>query len=194
MSERRSVRHFSAESVPRELIELAITTASSAPSGAHRQPWRFVVVGDVDVKRRIREEAETEERTSYEGGRMPPEWIEAIAPLGTDWRKPYLETVPWIVVVFEEVHALNSNGTRRKNYYVKESVGIACGVFIAALHNMGLATLTHTPSPMAFLSSILGRPENEKPFILFPVGYPAPNATVPDLRRKTIDEVAVWVT
>ncbi len=192
LAARRSVRDFSSDPVPRELIELAIATASTAPSGAHRQPWRFVAVGDPDVKRRIRQEAEQEERMSYEGGRMPPEWLEALAPLGTDWHKPYLETVPWIVVVFEEVHGLNTDGTRRKNYYVKESVGIACGLFITALHNMGLATLTHTPSPMGFLSNILKRPENEKPFILFPVGYPATDATVPDLRRKPLDDVAVW--
>ena len=192
METRRSVRHFSSDPVPRELIELAITTASTAPSGAHRQPWRFVVVGDADVKRRIRQEAE--ERISYEGGRMPPEWLDAVAPLGTDWRKPYLETVPWVVVVFEEVHAFDSDGAPQKNYYVKESVGIACGLFITAVHNMGLTTLTHTPSPMAFLSDILGRPENERPYILFPVGYPAEDATVPDLRRKSLDEVSVWVT
>ena len=193
MAGRRSVRHFSADPVPRELIETAITTASSAPSGAHRQPWRFVVVGNADVKRQIREQAEAEERISYEGGRMPPEWLEALAPLGTDWRKPYLETVPWIVVVFEELYSFEEDGRRRKNYYVKESVGIACGLFVTALHNMGLATLTHTPSPMAFLSDVLDRPENEKPYILFPVGYPAPEATVPDLRRKSLEEVAVWV-
>lgn len=192
MSRRRSIRHFSSEPVPRELIELAIRTASTSPSGAHRQPWKFVVIGDAAVKRRIREEAEAEERQSYEGGRMPPEWRQAVAPMGTNWKKPYLETVPWIVVVFEELHGLNKDGTPRKNYYVKESVGIACGVFIAALHNMGLATLTHTPSPMAFLSRILERPDNEKPFVLFPIGYPDVEATVPKLRRKALDEVTVW--
>ena len=189
---RRSVRFFSDEAVDRELIELAIRSASTAPSGAHRQPWRFVAVSDPEIKKRIRVAAEEEERESYEGGRMPPEWLEALAPLGTDWRKPYLETVPWIVVVFEEVYGVDGDGGRRKNYYVKESVGIACGLFIAALHHMGLATLTHTPSPMGFLSKILGRPKNEKPYILFPVGYPAPDATVPDLRRKSLDEISVW--
>ena len=137
MAARRSVRHFSADPVPRELIETAIATASSAPSGAHRQPWRFVVVGNADVKRQIRVQAEAEERISYEGGRMPPEWLEALAPLGTDWRKPYLETVPWIVVVFEELYSLEANGRRRKNYYVKESVGIACGLFVTALAQHG---------------------------------------------------------
>jgi iodotyrosine deiodinase len=192
LGRRRSVRHFSSRSVPRELIELAIRTASAAPSGAHRQPWKFVAVSDPEIKRRIREAAEKEEKLNYEGGRMPPEWREALARLGTDWRKPYLETVPWIVVVFEEVHGVSREGQPIKNYYVKESVGIACGFFLVALHHMGLATLTHTPSPMHFLSHILGRPDNERPYILFPVGYPADDARVPDLKRKTLDEVALW--
>jgi nitroreductase len=192
MNQRRSVRHFAADPVPRELIELAIATASTAPSGAHRQPWRFVAVSDPAIKRQIRIAAEAEERESYEGGRMPPEWLEALAPLGTDWHKPFLETVPWIVVVFEEVFGLTPDGKQRKNYYVKESVGIACGLFITALHQMGLATLTHTPSPMGFLSQILARPENERPYILFPIGYPADDCEVPDLRRKSLEEVAVW--
>lgn len=193
MERRRSVRFFSPDPVPRELIETAIRTASTAPSGAHRQPWRFVVVGDPAVKREIRAAAETEERESYLGGRMPPEWLEALAPLGTGWEKPYLEIVPWLVVVFEELYELLPDGRKRKNYYPKESVGIACGFFIAALHRMGLATLTHTPSPMGFLSRILNRPPNEKPFILFPVGYPAPDAEVPDLRRKGLDQVSIWL-
>jgi iodotyrosine deiodinase len=192
MDRRRSVRCFAADPVPRELIEIAIRTASTAPSGAHRQPWKFVVVNDPAVKREIRIAAEAEEHESYVGGRMPPEWIEALAPLGTSWEKPYLETVPWLVVVFEEVYTLDPDGRRRKNYYPKESVGIACGLFIAALHHMGLATLTHTPSPMAFLSRILNRPPNERPFILFPVGYSAPDAEVPDIKRKGLEEVAVW--
>jgi iodotyrosine deiodinase len=192
LDERRSVRDFSTEPVPRELIELAIRTASTAPSGAHRQPWRFVVVGDPEVKRRIRLAAEEEERESYLGGRMPPEWLEALAPLGTDWHKPHLEDAPWLVIVFAELWGVLPDGGKQKNYYVKESVGIACGLFIAALHRMGLSTLTHTPSPMAFLSEILERPTNEKPFIVFPVGYPTPDATVPDLRRKGLDEVAIF--
>ncbi len=192
MNARRSVRHFSPDPVPRELIELAILTASSAPSGAHRQPWKFVAISEPEIKREIRIATESEERISYEGGRMPPEWLEALAPLGTDWHKPFLETVPWIVVVFEETHGISEEGRSIKNYYVKESVGIACGLFVAALHNMGLATLTHTPSPMAFLSRILGRPDNEKPYVLFPIGYPAADAQVPDLRRKSPEEVAVW--
>lgn len=192
MDRRRSVRSFSPDPVPRELIELAIRTASTAPSGAHRQPWKFVAVGDLAIKQEIRIAAEAEEHKSYMGGRMPPEWLEALAPLGTSWEKPYLEIVPWIVVVFEEVYAVEPDGRRRKSYYPKESVGIACGLFVAALHRMGLATLTHTPSPMAFLSRILNRPPNERPFILFPVGYPAPDAEVPDLKRKGLGEVAVW--
>lgn len=192
MDSRRSVRHFAADPVPRELIELAIRAASTAPSGAHRQPWRFVAVSDPDLKRRIRVAAEEEERISYEGGRMPEDWLEALRPLGTGWRKLYLETVPWLVVVFAENHGVNPDGSVRKNYYVKESVGIACGMFIAAIHRMGLATLTHTPSPMGFLSDILGRPNNETPYILFPIGYPAPDAEVPDIKRKPLDDVAIW--
>ncbi|HYG62573.1 MAG TPA: nitroreductase family protein [Thermoanaerobaculia bacterium] len=194
MDGRRSVRHFAPDPVPRELIELAIRTASTAPSGAHRQPWKFVAVSDPVLKREIRTAAEAEEHESYVGGRMPPDWREALAPMGTSWEKPYLETVPWIVVVFEEMWGVRPDGGKSKNYYPKESTGIACGLFIAALHRMGLATLTHTPSPMAFLSRLLRRPPNEKPFILFPVGYPAADAEVPDLRRKGLDEVAVWHT
>lgn len=192
MERRRSVRHFSTDPVPREAVELAIQAASTSPSGAHRQPWTFVVVSDPAIKRRIREAAEEEERISYEGGRMPPEWLEALAPLGTDWRKPYLETVPYLVVVFEQIHGHHPDGRTRKNYYVRESVGLASGLFIAALHEMGLSTLTHTPSPMAFLSRILGRPKHERPVILFPIGYPAPDAQVPDLKRKSLDEIRVW--
>jgi nitroreductase len=193
LDRRRSVRFFSPDPVPRELIEIAVRTASTAPSGAHKQPWRFVVVGDPAIKREIRIAAEAEERESYLGGRMPPDWLEALAPLGTTWEKRYLQIAPWIVVVFEELYEILPDGSKRKNYYPKESVGIACGLFIAALHHMGLATLTHTPSPMAFLSRVLNRPPNEKPYILFPVGYPAPDAEVPDLRRKSLDEVSVWM-
>lgn len=192
MNERRSVRDFSPDPVPRELIELAIQTASTAPSGAHRQPWKFVAVSDSETKRQIREAAEREERISYEGGRMPPDWLEALQPLGTTWQKPYLETAPWLVVVFEESHGQTPDGSPRKNYYVKESVGIACGLFICAIHHMGLATLTHTPSPMGFLGGILKRTENERPYVLFPVGYPAPEVQVPNLRRKSLQEVSIW--
>lgn len=192
MDARRSVRHFSDEPVPREAIELAIRTASTAPSGAHRQPWRFVVVDDPELKREIRVAAEHEEKISYEGGRMSEEWREALAPIGTNWRKPYLETVPYLVVVFEEIHGFFPDGSPRKNYYVRESVGLACGLFITALHTMGLSTLTHTPSPMGFLRDILGRPKNERPFILFPVGYAAADAEVPDFQRKPLSEVMLW--
>lgn len=193
MAARRSVRMFSADPVPRELIELAIMTAASAPSGAHQQPWTFVVVSDPDVKRRIRVAAEDEERRNYEGGRMPAEWRAALAPLGTDWHKPFLEIVPWLVVVFEQVHGSFPDGAVKKHYYARESVGIACGLFIAAIHRMGLATLTHTPSPMGFLARILGRPRNERPFLLLPVGYPATDCAVPDLTRKSLAEVAVFL-
>lgn len=192
MNRRRSVRFFSDKPVPRELIETAIRTASTAPSGAHRQPWRFVAISDAQIKKEIRIAAEEEEKRFYEGGRTPPEWLAALQPLGTNWEKPFLETVPWIVVVFEEVYGTDAEGGRRKNYYVKESVGIACGLFIAALHTMGLTTLTHTPNPMTFLSKILDRPQNEKPFILFPIGFAADDAVVPDLKRKSLVDVSVF--
>lgn len=191
MARRRSIRDFAPDLVPRSLIETAIATASTAPSGAHRQPWTFVVVGDAALKARIRKAAEEEERENYEGGRLPPEWREALAPLGTNWQKPYLETAPWIVVLFEQRYTITPDGETLKNYYVKESVGIAAGLFIAALHNMGLATLTHTPSPMAFLTRILERPENERPAVLFPIGFPADGCRVPDLRRKPLEQVMV---
>ncbi len=191
MATRRSVRAFSPDAVPRECIELAIRTAASAPSGAHRQPWRFVVVDDPALKREIRLAAEEEERENYRH-RFPEEWKEALAPFGTDWHKPFLETAPYLVVVFKELHGVRSDGSRVTNYYVNESVGIACGLFIAALHTMGLVTLTHTPSPMGFLSELLGRPANEKPYILFPVGYPAADATVPTLARKGFADVTQW--
>lgn len=191
MDGRRTVREFSSDPVPRRVMENAIKTAGTAPSGAHRQPWTFVLVGDRETKRAIREAAEAEEYENYEGGRIPPEWREALAPLGTDWRKPFLETAPWLVVVFEQRHGIGPSGEVVHNYYVKESVGIACGIFITTLHRLGLATLTHTPSPMAFLRRLLGRPETERPFVLFPVGYPAPGCRVPDLVRKPLDEILV---
>ena len=193
MDNRRSVREFSDEPVDRAVIEYAIRAASTAPSGAHRQPWTFVLVGDPATKRRIREAAEAEEYENYEGGRIPPHWREALEPLGTDWRKPFLETAPWLVVVFEQRFGTNPDGSRRHNFYVKESVGLACGIFVATLHRLGLATLTHTPSPMAFLTEVLDRPSNERPFILFPVGYPAPTCLVPNLIRKPLDEVMVVI-
>ncbi|RBQ13884.1 nitroreductase family protein [Spongiactinospora rosea] len=185
---RRSVRAFSPEPVPRECIELAVRAANTAPSGAHQQPWKFVLVGDQETKKRIKEAAEIEERQNYEGGRLPAEWREALAPLETGSDKGYLEVAPWLVVCFAEKYGVAPDGSKRKHYYVNESVGIACGLFITALHSMGLCTLTHTPNPMAFLTEICGRPGNERPYILFPVGYPAPDVEVPDLARKSLAE------
>jgi iodotyrosine deiodinase len=193
LDRRRSVRAFSNDAVPKELISLAIQAASTAPSGAHRQPWTFVAVSNPEIKRDIRIAAEQEELKNY-SGRMSEEWIRALAPLGTDSNKSYLETVPWVVVVFAHNYGVSPDGSRHKNYYVKESVGIACGLFIAALHTMGLATLPHTPSPMRFLSEILSRPKNEQAMILFPIGYPAKDCSVPDIKRKELNQVAVWKT
>lgn len=190
MDARRSVRMFSDEPVPRELIETAIMTASTAPSGAHKQPWTFVAVSDAETKSAIRDAAEEEERVNYLDNRMNAEWQEALAPLGTDHHKEFLEIAPWIVVLFEQRYELRPDGEQRRNYYVKESVGIAAGMFIAALHNMGLATLTHTPTPMAFLRRTLHRPDNERPFVMFPVGYPMAGTKVPDLLRKPAGQVA----
>jgi nitroreductase len=187
---RRTVRHFSAEGVDRVVIESIVAAAHSAPSGANKQPWRFVVVADPELKRQIRTAAEAEERESYER-RMPPEWLEDLAPLGTDWHKEFLEIAPYLIVVFA-VSYIEHEGRRRKNYYVQESVGIACGMLLAAAHHAGLATLTHTPSPMNFLARILGRPENERPYLLIPIGYPAPDAVVPDLSKKPLDDVLQW--
>lgn len=196
MRTRRTVRHFSSEPVPFELIETAIRTAANAPSGANQQPWRFVVVKDERIKRQIREAAEAEERAFYEE-RAPDEWLEALEPLGTDWHKPFLEVAPWLIVVFRQDYGLetgpNGEETKRKHYYVMESVGLACGMLLSALHLAGLATLTHTPSPMGFLSRILKRPKNEKPYLLIPVGYPAPDAQVPDIRKKPLEEVLLVV-
>ena len=188
---RRTVRDFSPDPVPREAIEYAIRTASTAPSGAHRQPWTFVLVADARMKRAIREAAEAEERENYEGGRLPEHWREAVAPLGTTSDKPFLEIAPWLVVVFEQRYGVLPDGSRQHNYYVKESVGIACGIFISTLHRLGLATLTHTPSPMAFLTELLQRPSSERPFILFPVGFAADDSRVPDLKRKRLSDVMV---
>ncbi|MBK9289353.1 MAG: nitroreductase family protein [Flavobacteriales bacterium] len=190
MDGRRSVRHFSNEPVAMEMIDDLIRTASTAPSGAHKQPWTFCVVTDPALKHAIREAAEEEERTSY-GGRMSPEWLEDLAPLGTDWRKEFLDVAPCLIVVFKRPYEVMPDGSKRKNYYVEESVGIACGFLLAAARNAGLVTLTHTPSPMNFLARILGRPENERAFLLIPVGHPADYCEVPDLQRKTLHQVLV---
>jgi nitroreductase len=191
MNRRRTTRHFSTRPVARSLIELAVRTAGTAPSGAHQQPWTFVAVSDPELKRQIREAAEAEEREFY-GGRAPAEWREALAPLGTDEHKPHLTDAPWVLVVFRQAYGVGADGSRRTYYYTTESVGIAVGFLIAAIHHMGLVTLTHTPNPMAFLSRLLGRPDNERAFLIMPVGYPAGDARVPDLRRKTLEEIAVF--
>lgn len=189
-SERRSIREFSSEPVPRALIDTALRIACTAPSGANRQPWRFVAVSDPALKRRIREAAEEEEREFY-AQRAPPEWLEALAPLGTDPSKPFLEVAPWLVVVFQ-IPWEPVAGRRVKNYYAQESVGIATGLLIQALHRLGLATLTHTPAPMGFVQRLLGRPRNEKPFVILPVGHPADGCTVPRLPRKPLDQMIEW--
>lgn len=190
LARRRSVRHFAPDPLPDGLLEECLLTAGSAPSGAHRQPWTFVVVRDPQLKRRIREAAEEEERKLYEE-RISDEWRAALAPLGTDANKPFLEIAPALIVVFRRAHELE-NGEKRANYYTQESVGLACGFLLAALHHAGLATLTHTPSPMGFLSEVLGRPDNERPFLLIPVGYPAPGCEVPNLERKALGEISLW--
>jgi nitroreductase len=186
MATRRSVRDFGPDPVPFATIEAAVAAAGSAPSGANLQPWRFVVVSDPAVKRAIREGAEAEERAFYES-RASDEWLAALEPLGTDWRKPFLETAPYVVVVME----VHKGPHSPRPYYVKESVGIAVGLFLAALHHAGLATLTHTPSPMRFLNEILGRPLEERPFVVVPVGHPAPEAEVPAITRKPLTDVLV---
>ena len=191
MDRRRTTRHFSTEPVARELIELAIRTAGTAPSGAHQQPWTFLAVSDPELKRRMREAAEAEEREFYDG-RAPADWLEALAPLGTDAVKAHLTDAPWVVVLFRHAHGVRADGTKRTYYYTQESCGIAAGFFIAAVHAMGLVTLTHTPNPMHFLAELLGRPSHERAMLVMPVGYPAPDARVPDLARKPLEEIAVW--
>ena len=192
MSRRRSVRAFSREPVPREVIQDLVRAASTAPSGAHQQPWTFVAVSNPAVRREIRVAAEREEQENY-GGRMPEEWLRALEPIGTDAEKPFLEHAPWLVVLFRQDYGYNDRGARRRHYYVAESVGIAAGLFLAAVHHAGLVALTHTPSPMGFLKRILKRPVNETASLLIPVGYPAPDAQVPALTRKSLDHVLVTV-
>ncbi|MCB9685193.1 MAG: nitroreductase family protein [Alphaproteobacteria bacterium] len=188
---RRSVRQFSTDPVPREAIELAIAIAGTAPSGAHRQPWHFVAISDPTLKRTVREAAESEERRFYEE-RASEEWLKALEPLGTDFHKEHITDAPWLIVAFRrDVEVID--GRRTNNYYVSESVGIAVGMLIAALHEAGLATLTHTPAPMTFLRDLLGRPKEEKPYVLMPVGWPAPGCRVPDLRRKALAEIATFL-
>jgi nitroreductase len=189
MCRRRSVREFSDREVDREIVKQAIRTAGTAPSGAHKQPWSFVLVGDSRTRQRIRSAAELAERENYER-RMPQAWLDDLAPLGTDWHKPFLTTCPWLVVVFAQLYGSHGpDGSRRKHYYVQESVGIATGFLLAALHHAGLATLTHTPSPMGFLHEILDRPENERAYMIIAVGYPDSRCTVPNLQRKPLEEI-----
>ena len=192
INRRRTVRQFSDEPVPRDLIETCLRAAGCAPSGANQQPWRFVAIASAAIKKAIRKAAEIEEREFYEH-RATEEWRAALAPLGTDASKPFLETAPWLIAVFYEAYAVNTTGAREKRYYPMDSTGIATGILVTALHHAGLASLTHTPSPMAFLNSILNRPGNERPFVLLVVGYPAADATVPAITRKSLEEIAVFV-
>lgn len=191
LARRRSVRDFSDRPVPREVVEEAVAAAGTAPSGANMQPWHFVVVSDPETKGRIRQAAEEEERTFYQE-RAPAEWLEALEPLGTGPEKPFLEVAPYLIAIFAESYGVGPEGEKMKNYYVQESVGIATGILITALHHAGLATLTHTPSPMGFLNDLLGRPENERPFLLLVAGFPAEDARVPDIGRKELDEIATF--
>ena len=186
---RRTVREYSEREVPREIIEECLLTAGTAPSGANQQPWHFAVVTDPAIKKTIREAAEEEERAFY-SGRAPDEWLEALSHLGTDEHKPFLEIAPYLIVVFSQNHGVKSDGSTLKHYYVAESVGLATGMLIAAIHNAGLVSLTHTPSPMRFLNDILGRPSNERPFLILVVGYPADDVKVPKITKKTLNEIA----
>ena len=190
MNKRRSIRYFSDKPVAQEIIGNIIRTASTAPSGAHKQPWIFCVVRDPKIKTKIRGAAEKEEYESYTE-RMSLDWLEDLKPLQTDWKKPFLETAPYLIVVFKRAYEIQPDGSTRNNYYVQESVGLACGLLLAAIHNAGLGALTHTPSPMNFLSKILKRPENERPFLLIPVGYVAVECYVPKLERKKLEDVMV---
>lgn len=189
---RRTVREFSDRAVPRELIETLIKTAGTAPSGANKQPWKFVVVDDPELKRHIRVAAEKEEKESYEH-RMPQSWLDDLYELGTDWHKEFLEVAPYLIAVFKEKYRIE-DGVQKKNYYAEESVGIACGFLLAAIHNAGLVSLTHTPSPMNFLREILKRPANEVPYLLIPVGYPREGAAVPDIQRKPLEKIMHYNT
>ncbi len=191
MDKRRSVRTFSDKSVPKSVIEHIIMTASSAPSGAHKQPWTFCVVSDMEIKKEIRKAAEEEEYINY-NGRMSEDWLDDLKVFGTDWHKEFLTVAPYLIIVFKKAYDLEENGEKAKNYYVNESVGIACGFLISAIHHVGLVTLTHTPSPMNFLQKILNRPANERPYLLIPVGYAAEDVEVPDIGRKGLEDASVW--
>lgn len=192
MAKRRTVRDFSERAVPRAVIENAVMTAAGAPSGANQQPWTFVCIADAKAKASIRQAAEIEEKSFYEG-RAGAEWLAALEPFGTDWHKPFLETAPWLIAVFAQRYGISPDGGRMKHYYVPESVGIAVGFLIAALHNAGLATLTHTPPPMGFLNELCGRSEHEKAYVLVVAGYPAEGCTVPAIGKKSLSEVSVWL-
>ncbi len=187
---RRTVRDISNKPVSKEIIENLIMTASTAPSGAHKQPWTFCAVSNPDLKKEIRKEAEKEEYESYHG-RMSERWLKDLQSFGTDWNKPFIEEAPWLIVIFKRVFEIQ-NGEKANNYYVNESVGIACGMIISAIHHAGLVTLTHTPSPMNFLTKTLNRPENERPYLLLPIGYPKEEVWVPEIKRKTLEEVGVF--
>ena len=189
ISTRRTVREFSTKTFPIEIIENCIKSAGTAPSGANKQPWSFTIVENKEVKAKIRIAAEKEEKEFY-GHRATKEWLEDLNQFGTNWQKPFLETAPYLIIVFRQIYDVNESGSQRKNYYVNESVGIASGFLLAALHNAGLATLTHTPSPMNFLGKILDRPENEKAYLLIPVGYPSDNAEVPNIKKKPFSEIS----
>lgn len=191
MDTRRTCRDFSDKPVPKEVIEAIVKTASTAPSGAHKQPWTFCVVSDNEIKKQIRIEAEKEEYESY-NGRMPEAWKKDLLPLQTNWEKAFLETAPYLIIVFKKSYELDAAGNKLNVYYANESCGLACGFLLAAIHNAGLVALTHTPSPMNFLSKILNRPENEKPYLLIPVGYAANECWVPDIHRKALEDVAVF--
>jgi nitroreductase len=190
LDKRRTVRDISDKPISKELINNLIMAGSTAPSGAHKQPWTFCAISNPELKKKIREAAEKEEYDSYHG-RMSDRWLDDLKPIGTDWNKPFIEEAPWIIIVFKRAYE-RINGEKHNNYYVNESVGIACGMIISAIHKAGLVTLTHTPSPMNFLTKILERPENERPYLLLPIGYPKDEAYVPDLKRKELDEVAVF--
>jgi nitroreductase len=192
MNIRRTVRDFSSKPIDKQVIENCLKTAGTAPSGANKQPWHFVAINDLKVKQEIRIAAEKEERSFYQQ-RAPQEWLEALKPFGTDENKPFLEIAPWLIVIFEQKYKTDTAGNKEKNYYTSESVGIATGILITSLHQLGLATLTHTPSPMKFLNQILKRPENEKPYLILVVGYPAKNTKVPKITRKSLAEISDFI-